>query len=214
MMRRTELGANTKVFFRVMSHPVKWARTVTANTHKMETSPHWFELRSGSKARQEGNSSWIHVDKHLIKCVTWQGKKGENSERDHTQLSENVIHSDDIDQDLLRYVRSPKHHKAKLDTNEQKQINLCARTTIVPRHASLHFISSLTQGVPDWMWAFEAPITQAGGQTLLFSRSSGWGTRDVTKAPQSFYCIVNLLGCGTVRTRLNWTWIIQFKQFV
>lgn len=34
MIRSTELGARTKVFFRVISHPVKWARTVTKGRAK------------------------------------------------------------------------------------------------------------------------------------------------------------------------------------
>lgn len=54
------------------------------------------------KPQQEGK---IQLDpdaeKHLIECLTWQGKKGENSERDHTQLCESILHSNDINQDLL-----------------------------------------------------------------------------------------------------------------
>ena len=34
MIRSTELGARTKVFFRVISHPVRWALTVTGGRAK------------------------------------------------------------------------------------------------------------------------------------------------------------------------------------
>ena len=34
MMRSTELGARTKVFFRVMSQPVRWARMVTVERER------------------------------------------------------------------------------------------------------------------------------------------------------------------------------------
>lgn len=33
--------------------------------------------------------------------LTWQGKKGENPEWDHAQLSETILHSNYINQDLL-----------------------------------------------------------------------------------------------------------------
>lgn len=46
---------------------------------------------------------------------TWQRKEGENSEGNHTQLGESVVHADDVHQDLLRDVRGPEHHEAKLD---------------------------------------------------------------------------------------------------
>lgn len=42
----------------------------------------------------------MEVKKEKVR-LTWQGKKGENPEWDHTQLSESVLHSNDINQDLL-----------------------------------------------------------------------------------------------------------------
>lgn len=33
--------------------------------------------------------------------LTWQGKKGENPEWDHAQLSETILHSNYVNQDLL-----------------------------------------------------------------------------------------------------------------
>lgn len=39
MIRSTELGASTKVFFRVMSQPVRWALTVTAGGAHVSACP-------------------------------------------------------------------------------------------------------------------------------------------------------------------------------
>lgn len=36
-----------------------------------------------------------------MECLTWQRKKGENAQWDHTQLSKGVLHTNDINQDLL-----------------------------------------------------------------------------------------------------------------
>lgn len=48
MIRSTELGARTKVFFRVMSHPVRWALTVTEGTAKDSSATPCFSWSSTS----------------------------------------------------------------------------------------------------------------------------------------------------------------------
>lgn len=48
MIRSTELGARTKVFFRVISHPVRWALTVTEGTAKDSSATPCFYWSSTS----------------------------------------------------------------------------------------------------------------------------------------------------------------------
>lgn len=96
---------------------------MSPNSHCKHTHTKWKHHPTGQSYAPvnaaAGRKILLDTDaeKHLKSgCLTWQGKKGENSERDHTQLCESILHSNDINQDLLGYMRSPKHHKAKLDT--------------------------------------------------------------------------------------------------
>lgn len=59
------------------------------HAHKIGTSMIWKEDLDFRRQKPQG--------RHL----TWQRKEGENSERDHAQLSKCVIHADNVDQDLL-----------------------------------------------------------------------------------------------------------------
>lgn len=86
--------------------------------HKTGTSVIWKENLDG------------HWQKHPGERVTWQRKEGENAQRDHAQLSECVLHADDVHQDLLWHVRSPEQHEAELTNKSTKD-------EIIPLHPSL-----------------------------------------------------------------------------
>lgn len=78
----------------------------------MEPSPHRSELRPPPTTAADGEENACKPSS----VFTWHGEKGEDSERDHAEIGEGVVHSDDIHQDLLREVRRPKHREAKLQT--------------------------------------------------------------------------------------------------
>lgn len=75
--------------------------------------------------------------------------------------------------------------------NEQKQINFWVRCTTI--EFSLVFISSLTQEVFDWLWAFEAHTKQASEQTHDGRRYCFW--------KQSYYCMTTML--GSIKQKLS-----------
>lgn len=81
---------------------------MSPNSHCKHTHTKWKHHPTGPSyapvKATAGRKIQLDTDaeKHLkIEYLTWQGEKGENSERDHTQLSESMVHSDDINQDLL-----------------------------------------------------------------------------------------------------------------
>lgn len=83
--------------------------------------------------------------------LTWQRKKGENPQRDHTQLSKRIFYSDDVDHDLLRHVWTPKDHETKLRTKPGGKTNYFFsphhNKTMLP--GSLDLVASLNQEVLD-----------------------------------------------------------------
>lgn len=201
MMRRTELGASTKVFFRVMSHPVKWARTVTANTQKTETLPHLSERNTSTNHSWEQKWSWKRKKVRL----TWQGKKGENPEWDHAQLSETIVHSNYINQDLLWHIRTPKHHKAKLCRKRTK-------TKLI--YPPLCLISSLSRGASD---RTRAPLKLLQNKRasehmmdgVIVPRRRFRSTCNITVAISKQLPCERSINSVKQDSKLIWTWIIH-----
>lgn len=66
IIRSTELGANTNVFFRVISHPVKCALTVTV--HKQGKGRGWGEREAkGVKKYQLSHMKLFHAESTVQK---------------------------------------------------------------------------------------------------------------------------------------------------
>lgn len=150
MMRRTELGASTKVFFRVMSHPVKWARTVTANTKSGKITP----LVRGKQLDTDA--------KKLIVSYLARGKRRKFGAGPHTdQQKIYPLQWHQSGSSLINQESKTPQSKAGHKMNKSKINFLCSLlNNRIARHASLDFIGSLTQEESDWMWAFEAHINQ------------------------------------------------------
>lgn len=83
MIRSTELGARTKVFFRVISHPVRWALTVTGGRAKdwSAMSPHapspTAAAHPGSPERRGGTQAlrlppWAHLPAGFLILWVWR----------------------------------------------------------------------------------------------------------------------------------------------
>lgn len=152
MMRRTELGANTKVFFRVMSHPVKWARTVTANTQNRNITPLvWATVKAtaGKEKKKKKNDT-----KKTSSVLPGRGKKEKirsgtthNSAKAYsTPMTSTRIFSDTWG------VQNTTKQSWTQKTNANSFVHSLPHNRVPPphrRHASLDFISSLTQGAPD-----------------------------------------------------------------
>lgn len=71
-----------------------------------------------------------HPPKYGRQDHTRQREEGKDSQGGDAKLSKCKVHFDDVHQDLLRDVRSPKHHKAQLGTYKTDHHKPCYRETL------------------------------------------------------------------------------------
>ena len=62
--------------------------------------------------------------------TTWHWEEGKDEQRGYAEFSKGLVHTNDVNQDPLRYVRGPEHQKAKLGNNKGEQDSTTENKTV------------------------------------------------------------------------------------